>query len=233
MHCEGAAGFGIVARAACPVTCQRSGRPEQRENKKQLAPWDTRAPSPERTQSRNNGRRSHSRRPHDRSGNRAGLLHGGLLRLHSKKRKMFEHPPQSSRPAFGIARAAIIESESAFHNDVGWSTASSPAIRAWLKRLALATEPSTPWKSGASAPRWQRSVLGFQPCTGPEGHLSCAPECGPKRAALSRIVFAVARGRCHPGYWSRPGLMSRLVWVGHPLRLRSFVWGQPKMTTHF
>src|SRR5207249_8767472 len=82
------------------------------------------------------------------------------------------------------ARAAIIESESAFHNDVGWSTASSPAIRAWLKRLALATEPSTPWKSGASAPRWQRSVLGFQPCTGPEGHLSCAPECGPKRAAL-------------------------------------------------
>src|SRR5438445_5576818 len=112
MHCEGAAGFGIVARAACPVTCQRSGRPEQRENKKQLAPWDTRAPSPERTQSRNNGRRSHSRRPHNRSGNRAGLLHGGLLRLHSKKGKMFEQPAESSRPAFWIPGPADrVESE--------------------------------------------------------------------------------------------------------------------------
>src|SRR5207244_10091578 len=106
------AGFGIVARAACPVTCQRSGRPEQRENKKQLAPWDTRAPSPERTQSRNNGRRSHSRRPHNRSGNRAGLLHGGLLRLHSKKGKMFEQPAESSRPAFWIPGPADrVESE--------------------------------------------------------------------------------------------------------------------------
>src|SRR2546426_9409378 len=117
MHCEGAAGFGIVARAACPVTCQRSGRPEQRENKKQLAPWDTRAPSPERTQSRNNGRRSHSRRPHDRSGNRAGFLHGGLLRLHSKKRKMFEQPTESSVPAFWISGPADgIESEANAQN---------------------------------------------------------------------------------------------------------------------
>src|SRR5438876_900906 len=185
MHCERAPGFGIVARAARPVTGQGSGRPEQRKQKKQLAPRDTRAPSPERTQAWDNRGRSHSRRPHDRSCNGAGLLHGGLLCLHSKKRKIFEQPTESSGPAFWISGPADgIESESAFYNDVGWSTASSPAIRAWLKRLALATEPSTPWKSGASAPRWQRSVLGFQPCTGPEGHLSCAPECGPKRAAL-------------------------------------------------
>src|SRR5205814_4805414 len=117
------------------------------------------------------------------------------------------------------ARAAIIESESAFHNDVGWSTASSPAIRAWLKRLALATEPSTPWKSGASAPRWQRSVLGFQPCTGPVGHLSCAPECGPKRAAPP-LVFAVTLGHPYPGYVSRPRLVGRARGGGPCLRLR-------------
>jgi hypothetical protein len=38
---EGASGFGIVARAASPVTCQCSDRPEQRNQKKQLAPRDT------------------------------------------------------------------------------------------------------------------------------------------------------------------------------------------------
>src|SRR5437667_1215458 len=105
-------GFGIVSRAACPVTCQRSRRPEQRKQKKQLAPRDTRAPSPERTQAWDNCGRRHSRRPHNRPGNRAGFLHGGLLRLHSKKRKMFEQPPESSGPAFGIASPADgIESE--------------------------------------------------------------------------------------------------------------------------
>src|SRR5438132_3551152 len=105
-------GFGVVSRPARPVTGQGSGRPEQRKQKKQLAPRDTRAPSPERTQAWDNGGRSHSRRPHDRSGNWGGLLHRGLLRLHSQKRKMFEQPPESSGPAFGIASPADgIESE--------------------------------------------------------------------------------------------------------------------------
>src|SRR5207244_74311 len=209
----------------------------KRENKKQLAPWDTRAPSPERTQAWDNRGRSHSRIPHDRSGNWSGLLHRGLLRLHSQKRKMFEQPPESSGPAFGIAspadgieseanaknssdspvgdgmaaevqenpahdhgsdggrdsnvptaplrgkdkrpqarqsapnfqprwkagqrscvsetslthsclrynaRAAIIESESVFHNDVGWSRASSPAIRAWLRSEEHTSELQSP-----------------------------------------------------------------------------------------
>jgi len=38
---ESSPGFGIVARAARPVTGQGSGRPEQRKQKKHLAPWDT------------------------------------------------------------------------------------------------------------------------------------------------------------------------------------------------
>ncbi len=132
-----------------------------------------------------------------------------------------------TQPPTMATTAAMVEcADCAAHNDVGWSTASSPAIRAWLKRLALATEPSTPWKSGASAPRWQRSVLGFQPCTGPEGHLSCAPECGPKRAALPHRLCCSSRPPSSR-LLEQTGLMSRLVWVGHSLRLRSCVWGQP------
>src|SRR6266699_5230683 len=112
MHCERAPGFGIVSRTAGPVACQRSSRPDQRKQMKQLAPRDTRAPSPERTQAWDNRGRSHSRRPHDRSGNWGGLLHRGLLRLHSKKRKMFEQPPESSGPALWIASPAYrVESE--------------------------------------------------------------------------------------------------------------------------
>ena len=109
---EGASGLQVVARAARPVACQRSDRPEQRNQKKQLAPRDARAPCPERTQGWDNGGRRHSRRPHNRSGSRAGLLHGGLLRLHSKKRKMFEQPPEARRPAFWIPGPADrVESE--------------------------------------------------------------------------------------------------------------------------
>src|SRR5260370_27718139 len=109
---EGTSGFGIVASAASPVTRQCSDRPEQRNQKKQLAPRDTRAPCPERTQGWDNGGRCHSCRPHNRSGNRAGLLHRGLLRLHSQERKMFEQPTERRRPAFWIPGPADrVESE--------------------------------------------------------------------------------------------------------------------------
>src|SRR5438309_6865956 len=112
IYCRAPAGLWHSLPCGSSVTGQGSGRPEQRKQKKQLAPRDTRAPSPERTQAWDNGGRSHSRRPHDRSGNWGGLLHRGLLRLHSKKRKMFEQPPESSGPAFGIASPADgIESE--------------------------------------------------------------------------------------------------------------------------
>src|SRR5260370_8490673 len=60
---EGTSGFGIVASAASPVTRQRSDRPEQRNQKKQLAPRDTRAPCPEHTQGSANARPCHSCRP--------------------------------------------------------------------------------------------------------------------------------------------------------------------------
>jgi len=109
---EGAPSLGIVSGPARPVACQRSGRPEQRNQKKQLAPRNARAPCPERTQGWDHGGRRHSRGPHNRFGNRAGLLHGGLLRLHAKKRKMFEQPAEAGGPPFWIPGSADrVESE--------------------------------------------------------------------------------------------------------------------------
>ena len=99
---EGASGLGIVASAASPITCQRPDRPEPRNQKKELAPRDTRTPGPECAQGWDNGGTRHSCRPHNRSGNGAGLLHRGLLRLHSQERKMFEQPTEWRRPAFWI-----------------------------------------------------------------------------------------------------------------------------------
>jgi len=99
---EGVSSLGIVASSASPVTCQRPDRPEQRKKKKQFAPRDTRAPGPECAQGWHDGGRRHPSGPHNRSGNRAGLLHRGLLRLHSKERKMFEQPTEPGRPTFWI-----------------------------------------------------------------------------------------------------------------------------------
>jgi len=98
-----AASLGVVPVTACPVTGQCTDGPERRHKKKQPASRNLVALFPQRSQTRNDRGRSHSGRPHDSLGPRAGALHRTFFCLHSEEREVFEDPAQARRPSFRIA----------------------------------------------------------------------------------------------------------------------------------
>ena len=114
---KSASRLGVISSTACPVTRQRSQSPEQSKQKKQPTPGNARAPGPERTQGRNDGRGCYPGGPHKGFGSRTGALHRELFCLDAKEGETLKDPTKPRWPAVGIPCSSHrVEQETNAHN---------------------------------------------------------------------------------------------------------------------